>query len=203
VRPALDAAPPPPPPAYVYAATDYRPRGAEELDLCRRASSVDWFYFGGSLLADVATITLDEEVFQVSGMEGVRLVGPSLVGLSWGFTLGGGYLALPKCSPDYVQAAPPEGGVRADWPMAVGMTLLATVTAPALVGIETGVGPVTLPWSTTERSMRLVLAGAGGLVGALVPYLLPPKTWRAKKQLEHLRAGATARGGFVGYAVSF
>jgi hypothetical protein len=198
----LDAAPPPPPP-YVYAATDYRPRGQEDVELCRRASHVDWLYFGGSLLADVGTITLDELAFQVSGSEGVRLLGPPLVGLSWGFTVGGGYLALPKCSPDFVQAAPPEGGVRADWPMAVGLTLLATATAPVVVGIETGVGPVTLPWSTTERSLRLVFAGAGGLVGALLPYLLPPKTWRAAKELEHLRAGATVHGGFVGYAVSF
>jgi hypothetical protein len=198
----LDAAPPPPPP-YVYAATDYRPRGDREVELCKRASRVDWLYFGGSVLADVGTITLDELVFQVSGTEAVRLVGPPLVGLSWGFTVGGGYLALPKCSPDFVGAAPPEGNVRADWPMAVGMTLLATATAPALVGIETGVGPVTYPWSTTERTLRLVLAGAGGLAGALLPYLLPPRTWRAAKELQHLRAGATAHGGFVGYAISF
>jgi hypothetical protein len=198
----LDAASPPPPP-YVYAATDYRPRGEREVELCKRASSVDWLYFGGGVLADVGTIALDEAVFHEASSAGVRLVGPSLVGLSWGFTVGGGYLALPKCSPDFVEAAPPEGHVRADWPMAVGMTLLATATAPAVVGIETGTGNVTLPWSTTERVMRLVLAGAGGLVGALVPYVLPPKTWRAAKELERIRAGATAHGGFVGYAVSF
>jgi hypothetical protein len=72
-----------------------------------------------------------------------------------------------------------------------------------IVGLETGQGPVTLPWSTSERSLRLVLAGAGGAIGALLPYLLPPKTWRAKKELEHLRAGATAHGGFVGYSLSF
>jgi hypothetical protein len=173
------------------------------VELCKKASDVDWLYFGGALLADVGTITLDELVFQVSHTEGVRLVGPPLVGLSWGFTLGGGYLALPKCSPDFVGSAPPEGNVRADWPMVVGVSLLATATAPALVGIETGVGPVTLPWSTTERAMRLVLAGAGGLAGALLPYLLPPKTWRAAKELEHIRAGATAHGGYLGYAISF
>ena len=51
--------------------------------------------------------------------------------------------------------------------------------------------------------MRLVLAGTGGAIGALLPYLLPPKTWRAKKELEHIRAGATAHGGFVGYTLSF
>jgi hypothetical protein len=203
----LDAAPPPPPPPapapYVYAATDYRPRGAREIELCDRASGVDWLYLGGALLADAGTIALDELAFQTSGETAVRLVGPSLVGLSWGFTLGGGYLALPKCSPDYVQSAPPEGHVRADWPVAIAMTVLATATAPVIVGVETGQGSVTLPWSTTERSVRLVLAGAGGAIGALVPYLLPPRTWRARKELEGIRAGATAHGGFVGYTLSF
>ena len=196
----MDAAPPPP---YVYAATDYRPRGGREIELCSRASHVDWLYLGASVLADAGSIALDELVFQVARTESERLVGPSLIGLSWGFTVGGGYLALPKCSPDFVQALPPEGGVRPDWPMAIGLTLLATATAPAIVGIETGTGPVTLPWSTTERSLRLVLAGAGGAIGALLPYLLPPKTWRAAKELQRIRAGVTAHGGFVGYVISF
>jgi hypothetical protein len=203
----LDAAPPtlapPPSPPYVYAATDYRPRGSQEAELCDRASSVDWLYLGGGLLLDVATIILDNQFFQTQSTPGVRLLGPSFVGLSWGFTVGGGYLALPKCSPDFVTAAPREGNVRADWPAAVGLTLLAVATAPVVVGVETGEGTTTLPWSTTEKSMRLILAGAGGAVGALVPYLLPPKTWRAKKALERLRAGATAHGGFVGYSLSF
>lgn len=200
----MDAAPPPPsPPPYVYAATDYRPRGPRETELCERASGVDWLYVGGALVADVGLIVLDSQVFQTQTTEGVRLLGPSFIGLSWGFTVGGGYLALPKCSADFVQAPPTEGGVRADWPAALGFTLLATATAPVIVGLETGQGPVTLPWSTSERSLRLVLAGAGGAIGALLPYLLPPKTWRAKKELEHLRAGATAHGGFVGYSLSF
>ena len=196
----LDAAPPPP---YVYAATDYRPRGAREIDLCERASSVDWLYLIGSVLADAGSIVLDEVVFQVASSESVRLVGPSLVGLSWGLTVSGGYLALPKCSSDFVRSAPPEGRVGSDWPMALGLTLLSAATAPVIVGVETGTGTVTLPWSTTERSLRLVLSGAGGAIGALVPYLLPPKTWRAAKELEHIRAGVTLHGGFVGYAFSF
>jgi hypothetical protein len=203
----LDAAPPPQPPptppAQVYAATDYRPQNAEEVELCKSAGRVDWVYLGASILADAGTIALDSLVFQTEAQSGVRLVGPPLVGLSWGFTVGGGYLALPKCSPDYVTSAPPEGNVRADWPAAVAFTVLATATAPVLVGIETGQGPVTIPWSNGERSMRLVLAGAGGAIGSLLPYLIPPRTWRAKKQLEHIRAGATAQGGFVGYSITF
>jgi hypothetical protein len=203
----LDAAPatldPPPPPAYVYAATDYRPRSARELELCEKASNVDWLYVGAGLLGAVATIALDTEVFQTESSPGVRLLGPSFIGLTWGFTIGGGYLALPKCSPSWVQSAPPEGNVRADWPAAAALTVLAAATAPVIVGVETGEGSVTLPWSTTERSLRLVLSGTTGALGALLPYLLPPKTWRAKKELEHLRAGATAQGAFVGYSMSF
>jgi hypothetical protein len=160
-------------------------------------------YAGGALVADVALVALDSQFFQTQSTAGVRLLGPSFIGLSWGFTIGGGYLALPKCSPDMVQAAPPEGNVRADWPVAVALTVLSMATAPVLVGIETGQGPATLPWSTGERSARLVLAGAGGTIGALLPYLLPPKTWRAKKELEHIRAGATTGGAFVGYSTAF
>ncbi len=187
----------------MYAVTEYRPRGAVEVDLCDRASHVDWVYAGGAVLADAATVALDSLFFQAQTAAGVRLIGPSLIGLSWGFTVGGGYLALPKCSPDFVRAPPPEGGGHADWPMAVSLTLLAAATAPVIVGIETGGGDVTLPWSTTERSLRLVLAGAGGAIGALLPYVMPPRTWRAAKELERIRAGADARGAFVGYSLTF
>jgi hypothetical protein len=187
----------------VYAATEYRPRGSIEIDLCDRASRVDWIYAGAAVLADAGTVALDSLVLQEQTSAAGRLVGPSLIGLSWGFTLGGGYLALPKCSPDFVRAAPREGSDHADWPIAVSLSLLAAATAPVIVGIETGGGSVTLPWSTTERSLRLVLAGTGGALGAFLPYLLPPKTWRAAKALEYIRAGADTHGAFVGYALRF
>jgi hypothetical protein len=158
---------------------------------------------GGAVLADAGAVALDSLFFQVQSSSGVRLIGPSLIGLSWGFTLGGGYLALPKCSPDFVRAPPREGGGPVSWPMAVSLSLLAAATAPVILGIETGEGNATLPWSTTERSMRLVLAGAGGALGAFLPYLLPPKTWRAAKELERIRAGADTRGALVSYAFTF
>lgn len=155
------------------------------------------------MLADAGAIAFDSLFLQAQTGAGVRLLGPSLVGLSWGFTLGGGYLALPKCSPDFVRARPLEGGRHAVWPIAVSLSLLAGATAPVIVGVETGEGKATLPWSTTERSMRLVLAGTGGVLGALVPYLLPPKTWRAAKQLERIRAGADAHAAFLSYSLKF
>jgi len=165
----VDTLPPPPPPqpAYVYAATDERPRGQRETELCAKASTPDW------------------------------------LGLTWGFTLGGGYLSIPKCSMDYVQSRPPEGDVRVVWPMAVAFAALAGVTAPIIEATE--IGAPSLTWSDGERVTRVVLSSGLGVAGALLPYLLPPKTWRAARELERIRAGATAdgRGAFVSWGVRF
>ena len=52
----------------------------------------------------------------------------------------------------------------------------------------------------------LFVAGASGLAGfggALLPYLLPPRTWRAAKELEKLRVSATQGGAFVGITLRF
>ena len=200
----MDSLPPPPPPApaYVYAATDERPRGKRETELCETASTPDWLYFGAGVLLTAGAVTLDNEVKYASSIY-VRQLGPSAVGLTWGFTLSGGYLSIPKCSMDYVGSYPPEGNVRAAWPMAVAFAMLAGITAPVLVATEIGV-PSPL-WDNGERVTRVVLASGFGVAGALLPYALPPKTWRGAKELEHLRAGTTAdgRGGFVSWSVRF
>jgi hypothetical protein len=200
----VDAAPPPPPPppAYVYAATDERPRGPREIELCRKASSPDWLYFGTSFLLTAGAIAGDTFA-RSSTSEFVRDLGPSAVGLTWGFTLGGGYLSIPKCAPDYVQSLPPEGNARTDWEIAVAFAALAGLTAPIIMATETGTIPVT--WSDAERVGRLVLSSGFGIGGALLPYLLPPKTWRAAKELERLRASATedGRGAFVSWRIRF
>ncbi len=198
-----DAPPPPPPtpPAYVWAATDIGPRSQEERDLCNKARHPDWLYLGGLVLADVASIYLDTQVFKASGEPGVRFFGPAVVGLSVGATIGGGYLALPKCSNTWAYNAPPEGDVRHDWPIALALAGLSAGVAPIVFGVETG--PWQPDWTTTERSMRIVVASVSGFTGALLPYLLPPKTWRAAKQLEHLRAGGDQQGAFIGYSIKF
>jgi hypothetical protein len=186
----------------VYAATDERPRGAREVELCERASTPDWLYFGAGVVLTAGAIVLDNDVKYASSSF-TRQLGPSSVGLTWGFTLGGGYLSIPKCSMDFVPSAPPEGDVRASWPMAAAFALLAGATAPIIVATENGVpSPF---WSDGERRTRVVLASGFGVAGALLPYLLPPKTWRAARELEHLRAGATeeGRGAFVTWAVRF
>jgi len=191
-------------PAYgpVAAATDERPRDEVEKDLCARASDTDWLYLGATLAADVGSIWLDGTL-KYNESRGVRYLGPAAVGLAWGWTLGGGYLALPKCSPNWVDSAPPEGQVRAAWPLALSLAGVAGIISPMIMGTE--VGPIPRSWPVGERSVRVIIASASGVTGALLPYLLPPKTWRAARELEHLRACATedGRGAFVSWAIRF
>ena len=51
--------------------------------------------------------------------------------------------------------------------------------------------------------MRLVIASAAGIGGLLLPYLLPPRTWRAAQELRRFRAGADGHAAFVSYTLSF
>ena len=41
------------------------------------------------------------------------------MGLTWGVFIGSFYPSLPKCSPHFANATPPEGQVRTMWPMAL------------------------------------------------------------------------------------
>jgi hypothetical protein len=184
-------------------AAEYGPQGDEERDLCDKASHFDWAYMGVMVLADAGTVVLDSQGFQSSGQAGVRLIGPALVGLSWGWTVGGTYLTLPQCSKDFAHRPPAEGDTRSVWPLALSFSVLAAVMGPVIVGVETGEGTQTLQWSPTERAMRLVIAGATGVVGSVMPYVLPPKTWRAMRKLQHLHAGGDAHGALVSYSFTF
>ncbi len=185
------------------AATVLAPASAEEADLCRTASQFDWTYLGTMVLADAGSVVLDSQGFQSSGHAGVRLLGPGIVGFAWGWSVGGAYLTLPQCSPGVATGPPPEGDSRTELPLAISFSVLAGAMAPVIVGVETGEGPTTLQWSPAERVMRLVVASATGVVGSVMPYLLPPSTWRAMRKLERLRAGASAHGGLVSYAFTF
>lgn len=200
----MDALPPSPPAQapYVFAAGDIGARNAEERDLCARAASTDWLYLGVLLASDVGAVYLDSWHLQFSPSTPIRLMGPALIGLTWGATLGGGFLALPKCSEHWIDGSPPEGSVRSSLPTALAIGLLAGASAPVIVGVESPYFPP-LSWSVSERSMRLVLSGVTGFIGAMLPYALPPRTWRAAKELEHLRAGADSRGAFVSYSLRF
>jgi hypothetical protein len=77
----------------------------------------------------------------------------------------------------------------------------ARAVAAGAYGVE--VGPLPQPWSTEERAAHVLIAGLAGVGGSLLPYLLPPKTWRAAKELANIRAGVSSNGGFIGYMIRF
>jgi len=211
-RPALDALPPPPPAAYSYAPGDIYPRGAREEELCARASHADWLYLGGLLVLDTAGIWVGSSfAIKYSDSLPVRMTGPVMIGVTWGATVGGSWLALPQCHPYWVGAPPREGDVRATWPVALSLAALAGVTAPIVNAIAIGTcyppncqGGLPSNWTTLEREMHIVAASLAGFGGALLPYLLPPRTWSAAREIDRIRVGADARGGvFIGYSAPF
>ncbi|MBX3185788.1 MAG: hypothetical protein KF819_02185 [Labilithrix sp.] len=195
------AGPPPDPPAYVYAATDLRPRQPREIELCTKASEFDWMYTGASALGVGVSVFLNVGYLKQSDNGGVRMIGPAAIGFTWGMFLSGGYLSFPKCDPMFAYGPPPEGAVRADWPIAAAITLIAAATAPAID--YTFLGAVKPSWPVPERSARVFVAMGTGIVGSLLPYLLPPKTWAAKKEIERIRLGEVAGGPFVSYSLAF
>ena len=136
-----------------------------------------------------------------SEQPGVRMVGPGLIGFFWGGFLSGGYLSLPKCDPLWAYGPPPEGNIRASWPMAAAITLVSAATAPAMDYVFLGAVPV--HWPTPERSARVFIAMGAGALGSLFPYLVRPKTWSAKKEIERIRLGEVAGGPFVSYGFAF
>jgi hypothetical protein len=205
----LDAAPPPQVVApaaaetAVYAPSDVAPRSQREAELCDRASHTDWLYLGALVALTAGGVAVEaQSSLQNSDTTALHFVGPVAVGLPWGALLGGGYLALPKCDPQWVTAPAREGDVRASWPLALAIGLLAGATAPVVDSIVIGGYPQ--PWSTTERSLHVLTAGVAGFTGALVPYLLPPRTWSAARELQHLRVGGTTGVGLqFAWAASF
>lgn len=202
----MDAVPPPPPPAYsppayVYAPSDIRPRGAREIELCNQASTFDWEYTGLFATGVVGGVILDTKLFKEQDQPGVRLIGPAIVGFSWGGFLGGGWLSLPKCDPTWAYGPPPEGDVRANWPIATVITLLAGATAPAID--FTFLGLLRPDWADWERAARLFIGMGTGIAGAIFPYIVPPRTWAAAKAIEKIRIQPTAGGSFFSYTTTF
>jgi hypothetical protein len=208
----LDSLPPPQPTTYVYAPGDIYPRGSREGELCDRAGRPDLLYLGGLLALDVAGFWAGSTAtVKYSDSIAVRFSGPVMIGAVWGATLGGGWLALPKCDPHWVGSPPREGNIRADWPLALSIALLAGATAPIANAIAIGTcNPPACTtgypdsWSTFEREMHIVAASLAGFGGALLPYLIPPRTWSAAREIDRLRFGADSRGGvFIGYDATF
>jgi hypothetical protein len=207
---------------YVYAPGDIYPRTEREKELCDQASHPDWLYLGGLLALDVGAVWLGTSgAVKFASDEAVRYAGPAMIGLTWGATLGGAWLALPKCSLHWVEVPPREGDVHATWPLALSIALLAGATAPIVNGIA--VGNLPQQWSTEEREAHVAVAAVFGFAGALLPYVLPPRTVAAARELERIRFAPLATlghplagprlaaasvsyqaiGGYLGYAVPF
>lgn len=185
----------------MYAATDIRPRQQKEIELCEKASHFDWQYTGAMALLFGGSVYLNLAYFKQHGPASIRMIGPITEGLFWGGLLSGGYLSLPKCDPLWAPGPPPEGNVRAAWPMATAIALLSAISAPFLDW--TFLGPAKASWSTEEKSARVFVAGAFGVIGSLVPYLLPPRTWSAAKQIERMRIEGYRDGATFSYRLAF
>lgn len=196
----------------MYAATDHRPRTAEERDLCDRADHPDWLYLAGLGLLNVGAVVLDKVAtteppggvvgdssdtiakkiadrnrWGGTGPGALRTVTAGTVGLTWGALVSGMYLSLPKCDRNWVPSAPREGVVRTNLPLSITLSALATATAPLFVAIETG--PFSPLWGVPERGLRVLVPMATGLIGSLLPYVpfLAPKTWRSALRLNEIR----------------
>lgn len=230
--PAAPPAPEPPGPSApasafahpTYAASDFRPRGVVEKDLCARASSPDSVYMLSTFALVGTAVMFDSLVAQnwgaptaeqPNGPPGAaysRTVSAGFVGLTWGAFLGGAYLSLPKCSPDFVSPVGAEGSVTNRLPLALALALVSGISAPFLVYIETGFVPP--EWAFSERGARIYVPAFAGVVGAMLPWIpaLAPKTYRNMLKLERLRIegapvppGATSapNGAVVGYSFRF
>jgi hypothetical protein len=200
----LDSLPPEPPAQYAPAPGDIFPRGPREAELCASASHPDWVYLAGLLVLDAGAIWLgSSDTIKFSSSIPLRMTGPVMIGVTWGATVGGAWLALPKCSPEWVGEAPREGAIRATWPLALSLALLAGATAPIVNGIAIGSNDLPVDWSTPERELHVVAAAVAGFGGALVPYAFPPRTWAAARELDRIRFGADGRGAFVRYGFAF
>ncbi|MBX3230415.1 MAG: hypothetical protein KIT84_03225 [Labilithrix sp.] len=199
--------PPAPPPShyeeppYVYAPSDIRPRQAREIELCEQASGFDWMYTGAFALSFVGSVYLNIKHLKHMSPAPVRFIGPTLVGFTWGGFLGGGYLSLPKCDPLYAPGPGPDGNVRTTWPMALAIAMLAGVSAPIMD--YNFLGPVKPFWEVAERSARVFIAGGFGVLGSLFPYLVPPRTWSAAKEIEKMRIEGYRDGAILSYRVIF
>lgn len=201
--PPAEVAPAPPPSVSAVATApgpgDLYGRTPRERELCQRASHPDWLYLGVSVAAVAGAIYADGTV-KYKEPE-LRALGAGAVGASWGFLVGGFRLALAQCSPTWIGEPSREDGARREWPLALAFAVLAGATAPMVMGIEQGFIPP--QWTVPERQARLFIAGGVGFGAALLPYLIPPTSWSASRELHKLRVYGDEKSGFVGYGTSF
>lgn len=188
-------------PPYVYAANDIRPRQTKEIELCERASHFAWEYTGAFALGVATSVYLNIGILKHESPTAVRMIGPGLVGFTWGGFLMGGFLSLPKCDPLWAQGSPPEGNIRSLWPIIATIAGTAAASAPFMDYIF--LGPVKPQWEVWERSMRVFVAGGSALLGTVFPFILPPRTWAARKEIDRIRVEGQPAGATVTYTLRF
>ena len=196
----------------VVAPSEIYPRNAREKELCDAASRPDWLYTGGSVAFLLGSVYFDANVANESTSPVVRVVGPAAMGLSWGVFLGGIFPTLPKCSLTWVPNEPLEGSPRSRTYLAVSFAALAALSAPLLIGSEqslmasvsSGDKDKGRPEVSGEERRTQMFLGAGlGALGALIPYVLPPRPLRAIRALEQLRAEPYNTGFRLSYELRF
>ncbi len=188
-------------PPRIYGAADLAPVEEREKELCRQADHADYVYIVGLLALDAGAVFVDTQYFRFLPQPGLRPIGPSIAGLTWGATVGGVYLSFPKCDPRWTAQIPPEGDVRAQWPMALALAMGSALTAPFFARIEQGA--IIQEWPVWERFLDTALPAVTGFAGALLPYLVPPRTWAARIEMEKLRLNVSDHGASVGIRFTF
>ncbi len=168
--------------------------------MCEKAAKTDWLYLSVAGLTTVGAVWLNGETKFAPSVP-IRFAGPATIGLSVGWLVGSLPLALPQCSETGMRFGGREGDVRSYFFLGASLALGSAALASITMAIATGQQPQ--EWSTLERSARVATASAFAFGGALLPYLLPPKTWRAAEELRKLRFEAGAESAFVGYSTSF
>lgn len=202
----MDGEPPaivaPASPTHGQAATELYGRSPREVELCARAASPAYGYALGWLALTGLSFAIGS-ASKYGDNAGTRMLGPAFLGLSWGGLVGSTYAIMPKCHPYFAGGAPPEGAVTTSVPLVTALVMLAGVSAPIMVGINTGFIPT--QWTNEERVMRLVVASGAGLVGALLPYVpfLSPRTLSAARELQRLRVEPVQSGLILGYGARF
>ncbi|APR99317.1 hypothetical protein [Pajaroellobacter abortibovis] len=202
----MDANPPPPilapaPQPACSTLGNTNPNSDPRCALYERSNSTDFLYLAGGVGLTTATISADVLGWSRSPSPAIRFWGPPMIGLSWGFLLGSIYPALPHSPSPWIPSALAEERKHIPTYIAASVALLAGITSPFVVAIETGPPPTS--WSHSERQLRIVTSALTGAAGALLPYLFPPVPWKALRQLERLRLQGESTSFFLTYQSSF
>ncbi len=184
----------------MYGPGDIYPRGAHERELCDKAASTDWIYLSTAGLATVGSVVINSET-KYSSTWPVRFLGPASVGLSMGWLIGSLPLALPQCSETGMRFSGREGDTRKPGYLAISLALGSVALSSITMAVATGQQPQ--EWGNVERAGRVLTTSGFAIAGSLLPYLLPPKTWRAAEELRKLRFEASEERAFVTYSMTF